>query len=521
MRELESSRHLFQPPLYRDENGGWHSQFSDALTACGDKVTIDPASIASFLSFGWVCGDRTMLHEIKRRPWLSSIGTDGNPMLEKIPEHGRVWQPTSRIAEKFLQLVYEEAVEVCRGRKEIYLLLSGGMDSRIVAGVVARLFREGKLICNPVAVTWGLADSRDAHYGRTIAKLLGFEWHHIDLSPKNIPDNIKAAAYDLGCMHTPECMHSTLWFKSLPKDALVLAGSYGDSIGRAEFAGKHLLELDHFTISNKFGLLKPGVFGYSFEQLSGEFKTLHNRAPGYPKHALCEHEMQGFRMRGGLGHAMTIINRFCYVYQMYTAPDVYEYMWSIHPSLRNDDIYATVLENINEKLARMPWARTNRALQGPTEGALPELRMHYHEYTKWSSGPLYDELSQYIRPDWYEATGVFDAEKIRQLSKQVHYSQARVGRLNEVWLWLAAFRRFIEHLEKAGKSIAYGINHKDLPHRGIWQVPKKIKKNVILLPSKLSVLNILLRRLRDLYRKINKYFLMRRAIREFPPDNID
>src|SRR3989442_721563 len=65
---------------------------------------------------------------------------------------------------------------------------------------------------------------------------------------------------------------------------------------------------------------------------------------------------------------MSVINHFCSVYQMFTDPRVYSYMWSLHPSLCVDEVYAVLLGRLHPNLARLPWARTNRALRGRTEG---------------------------------------------------------------------------------------------------------------------------------------------------------
>ena len=43
-------------------------------------------------------------------------------------------------------------------------------------------------------------------------------------------------------------------FKNIPSDALVIAASFGDSIGRGEFSNKHLLYLNHKQPNNTLSL---------------------------------------------------------------------------------------------------------------------------------------------------------------------------------------------------------------------------------------------------------------------------
>jgi hypothetical protein len=88
MAELESSLHLYQPPLYRGTKGEWRKSFVDAVNDCEGKVTWDIAAILSILGFTYACGDRTLVNEVKRRLWLSRIGADKEPAIEEIPIYG-------------------------------------------------------------------------------------------------------------------------------------------------------------------------------------------------------------------------------------------------------------------------------------------------------------------------------------------------------------------------------------------------------------------------------------------------
>ena len=517
MKELETSKHLFQRPMYRSSDGLWTYDFTAALQRCGSQVHLDTATIASILSFGMTGQDRTMLKEISRRPWLSKVESDGEITLEPVPPHGVLTGSDKQLAERFYHLLCNEARTVCEGFKEIYILLSGGMDSRIIAGVLADLYRTSEIQAKPVAITWGLADSRDVAYAARMAKILGFEWKNIEFGPETVLENIDATARQLGLLHSPELLHNMLWFKNIASTALVLAGSFGDSIGRAEFGGLHLLQLPVQAPQNRYSLLKPNVYQEICKELNTDLDAIHSRAKGnVPYYVKNEHWMQGYRMRGGLCHALCVINQYANIYQMYTAPAVYEFMWSLHPARRDDEIYATLLEERFPALARVPWPRTNRAIRGPTEGAQRGLRPEYHEYIKWSSGPLYDTLDARIDPEWFEVFGIFDLGSIRQMKKLVKASQERVGHLNRSWLWLAAFRTFIEYLEENGKKV---LIRQDWPDKtpAVMRQRSLLQKCSVYVAGTTPLMNTLLRTVRTRRRMAQKQRLKNEALDNYPP----
>jgi len=517
MRELETSRHLFQRPMYKSPDGLWTYDFNEALGRCAGSVHLDATTVASILSFGMAGQDRTMLKEITRRPWLSRVESNGSVTLEPVPPHGLITGTDEQLAEKFYQLLCDEARTVCAGFNEIYILLSGGMDSRIIAGVLADLYRAGEIQAKPVAVTWGLPDSRDVVYAARMAKILGFEWINAELGPQTLFGNIAPTAKTLGLLHSPELLHNMQWFKNVSPSSLVIAGSFGDSIGRAEFGGLQLLQMNQITPKNLYGILKPNVFAEICKELNADLDAIYSRAKGnVPMYAKNEHWMQGYRMRGGLCHALCIINSYANIYQMYTAPAVYEFMWSLHPARRDDEIYATLLENKFPALARIPWPRTNRAIRGVTEGAQKKLRPNYHEYTQWAGGPLYTELSARIDPDWFEAQGLFDPQSIRTANEMVRTSRYRVGRLNDIWLWLAGFRTFVEHLEESGKKVAIPDQW---PSRepAVLREKSFVYKCGVYVASESATINSGLKKIRNRIRKSKLKQLKKEAICKYPP----
>ncbi len=508
---IESDMHLVQAPLYRVKNKGWHCDYTEALQFCGNELNWDPAAIMGIISFCYTSGNRTLLTEIERKPWLSELNGDSDPILKKIPKHGLLWCEASEMAVEMEKLLLEEARKVCKGRKTIYILLSGGLDSRIVAGILFKLYKEGYLANKPIGVTWGVANCRDVAYARDVAKILGFEWKQIGNSADNLLHNIEIAPEVMGAIVPPDHLHNLDWFRQVSPDALVLAGSYGDSVGRAEFCGKHLVELRDLTPCNVYGLLKKEVATEAIARVRKDFDEFSSRCPkGTAKYVLREHVRQGVYMRNMLGQVTSIINRYCDYYQMFTVPEVYGYMWSKHPVCRNNDMYAELLERLNPQLARLPWARTNKALRGKTIGQRKNLTQDHHKYCEWIAIDVYKRYAEYVSPGWFEATGLFDASAIRELSNVVEKGKVSSRQPYEIWSWLITFRKFAEMVEKTGRKVK---DYEDISTGSASDNFPVKTTNRSFLKRTLSKSKLI----RRIFTPVRKFVLKKRFKKKYPP----
>ena len=514
MNDIETNLHLYQPPMYRAGDGSWHEKFVEALLHTSNDLTWDPAAILSILSFNYACGNRTLLNEINRKPWLSSIQANGETKLEEIPHHDTQLKNQSLIAEDLGELLREEIVQVCKGYSEIYILLSGGLDSRIIAAIASKAASAGEIDAQLIAVTWGLPDSRDVVYARKISNILGLKWIHIDLLPKVITTNIELSVNRLACLVPGIHLHGEQWFKNVSKDALVLAASYGDSIGRAEYSGKHILELEYLKPINKYGLIKSDIFDFAYKSLRLDLKDLHYRTPSQPKYILCEHEMQAHYMRGMIAHAMSLINDYCKVYQVFTNPKVYSYMWSIHPAVRTNTIYKKLLGKLNRQLLILPWTRTNRSINGNKKGANLHLQPKFHKYYEWIGGQLFEALYKKLDIKLLHETGIFQVENIKKMCLDIKRGTA-LNQAHEIFIWLIGFSQFSKWLNNIGKTVK--LDSQNIT-KGI-----KIKHNTILkLKWSVKIKKIYLKHkcLVDFVKnieKVKKKILLLIALVKYPP----
>lgn len=445
---------LHERPRYRAGDGPWRDSFFAAVGDAGPRLRWDTAALLGIVGRNYATGDRTLVQEVVRQPWLAAA--DGET-LRPVPPHGRFWLEPREAAAELRARLRREAEAACRGAKRIFLLLSGGLDSRIVAGVLAELHREGRLESRPIGVTWGLEDSRDVAYGREVARLLDFEWRHLPLTEDHLEQNIRREAPMLGAPVSPLHLHRMAWLRQIEPGDRVLAASFGDSIGRAEFCGVHLLALPGYRAIARFGLLRPEVVADGAARIAADLAALHGRDPGAPAHARLEWEQMAFYMRNQLADAMAASAPPGALVQLFTAPEVYSFIWSLHPAARGDDLYFTLLESLAADLARLPWARTNRAVRGRTVGARPELRPSFHRYAQWTSGPLLDRIAAAADPVRLESTGLFDAGAVRRLVAAVREDPDARGRdslqIHERLAWLASIGHLLDRLEAEGKSM--------------------------------------------------------------------
>lgn len=442
---LETPKNLFVAPVYRGTRSIWDTDFNSILKHESD-LSWDASAILSILTYGYAVGDSTLLEQIKRQPWLSTINPDQTITLGQIPPHGLRWVAPEVIANRLKSLLLDEAEKVCYGRNEIYVLLSGGLDSRIIAAILVELFKQGRIASKPISVTWGLENSRDVVYARLVAKFLEIENIHVPLTADDLLNNISLVSERMAGLVSPVHLHAMSWFKNVDSKAIVLNGSYGDSIGRAEFSKKHILELNFHTPPSDNLLLTAEVFYSATTRLNKELMLFRERNEGQQKFAICENEMQGHYMRGLIGYSMSMINHDCAIYNMFTSPDVYTYIWSIHPSARTDKVYLHLLEKINPDLSVIPWARTNKSVSGKTRGARKNLLKDFHIYNEWIVGDLKKDVLQFLDPEWFRDTGLFDMQKIGQVRNNLYRGKSTL-RIDAL-LWLCAFRGFSDTLNR-------------------------------------------------------------------------
>jgi asparagine synthetase B (glutamine-hydrolysing) len=170
-----------------------------ALAVFLNHIEIDPTSLASMLSFGYHLGDLTILRGVKCLPharhleYRASTDTLGIERYWNYP-YGELepWPANkAELAEALHRHLGRALERRLRNVEKVLLPLSGGLDSRTVAGLLAQSGFSGEVL----AYSFGQASSRDVRYGRAIARKLGYRHIHIPTPGDFMTRHLEQAAW--------------------------------------------------------------------------------------------------------------------------------------------------------------------------------------------------------------------------------------------------------------------------------------------------------------------------------------
>lgn len=373
---------------------------------------IDPVAVLELLHFNYVLGDRTLIQGINRMPWHSTLYGDGR--LERRPPipHGTRHVEPAQAARLLRALLEEELGRIVENRQRVFLLLTGGLDSRVTAGVLKAL--EPTTTARFVAVTWGHPHSRDVAYAKRIASWFDWEWIHLPYDVELTRQNILRGALWGGAEVAGFHLHAMEWFHHANPPDLVIAASFGDSIGRAEYSSVHVTQLRHTPIENSRSLIHPRLHDEAVNRALLDRATAWESEPSLEDWIRCELDAQENYMRRMIGHAMDYIRQYCCLHQAFTSEALVRFMWSLCPEDRRDHIYQSLLKDLDARLFSLPWARTGAAPNGNIERD-PSLRRDYHELTRWLYSDLREFLDELISSPELATLGVFLGPALRTL----------------------------------------------------------------------------------------------------------
>lgn len=373
-------------PLFAGGTSGPFYNFATAMAALpAGRHELDPLAMLAVATKGYAFGDRTMVQGLSRLPFMAGVdGGTGEVRQAAEPSHVAVGE---RSAPPLLELLSDELQQALSGRARVGLLLSGGMDSRIVAGVLHRLQAAGRVSSEIVGVTWGTSDSRDVVYAEFLARALGWQWRHIELTPALLRRNLLLMA-DAGAEVSPLHLHGLPDVAQMDDLDLVVAGTYGDSIGRAEYSGRHISDLPATKprVVDPFGVF-PALNTRSLRTaLRSESTAWRPSAGTREEWQFRELEQQRHYLRRLLQVTMSSALHPLPLYQAFTAPPVYSAMWQLPPQQRGDVHYRTLLAELHPALRDVPWSRTGTRYDGVPGTNADQLRSRHHKYGEWLRG---------------------------------------------------------------------------------------------------------------------------------------
>lgn len=424
------------------------NNISEILDVKDSNNYLDIASIISLISKGYIIGDKTLIRGVNKVSWMSKLENQKIKHYTNINFRNEVYD-TETIGNRLFELLKQEIIEYIHNSKSIGVLLTGGMDSRIVAGVLDSIIKDNDLTgLRVIGLTWGDKNSRDVVYARKIADRLNWDWKHYDITSEDFFNNIFAAA-ERGSEYSPNHLHAMLKVREEKGLDCILAGSFGDSIGRGEYSGRTVLQLKDVRngIDNTYGFLYDKYFKKFNNEIDKEVLFYWRNFPQLEQYQQIEQDYQIHYMRRMLNPCLSVINERIPLYQVFTNPNIVRYMWSLDPSIRNNNIYKNLLKRFTTDLSDIPWARTGLLFDEVKGRPLDTYKKTYHsfQYSNIINRQLYEPIKNLVLSENIERLEIFNIDTLKnifRLMKTPFYKQNIT--LEQKLTWLASLSLFID-----------------------------------------------------------------------------
>lgn len=411
------------------------------------NVRLDYTALATKVCNNFIFGDRTLIDGIQRAPWMARLTDDGQWQRLHLPPHGRRVPDPELFKAELLRALIDEVREYARGCRTVGLLLSGGMDSRVAAGVLRFLeMTDGAM--RVIALTWGREESRDVNYARRIAQRFGWDSLHFQITPSLLERNIHHCAVS-GAEVSPLHLHAVPDVAQISGLDAVIAASYGDSIGRGEFSGVRVGSVKPMPARpfDSFHILDPDFLQRHVRAIGEDARgTVHKvevSGRGRADAAAVEQQQQMNYMRRMLHCTLLTIGRETPLYQIFTGPRVVGLMWGLSPKARDDRWYELLLNELPGNLLDIPWARTGKLFPRGGE-CLDERPRLYHQYGTWLRHELYGVIESAALSSEIRGLGLLNERALDgAFSAWRRSSTTSTSQLDELFAWLSALRVFL------------------------------------------------------------------------------
>ena len=165
------------------------------------------------------------------------------------------------------------------------------------------------------------------------------------------------------------------------------------------------------------------------------------REKGYQQ---AELDQQLHYMRRMLNPCMKVIHQNIPVFQLFTSPAVFGYMWSLDPGMRNDEVYLEMLKKYFPELWDIPWARTGLRYPDRT-GQSDKFLKKNHNYEEMIREHFLRELAQDDVKHTLERLKIFNLRNIERLIKLCKRFPIPSSRyFEEKLIWILAIAKFSE-----------------------------------------------------------------------------
>ncbi len=227
----------------------WASEVKSLAVIPEVSRAIDEQALSELLTFGHLQDERTLLRDVTLLPPASILTwQEGKVSIERYWRYTFRADPrleeTEKAASEFADRVLLAVDRRIRNRKRIGLLLSGGLDSRTLAGMIRELRPKDPFF------TWttGHSHAHDVRFGAEIARVIGSRHTTVEIPETFLQDFGPHYAWVLDGMVTTHGAHRTCVLEALARETdVALIGFLGDILSGDRPLNKltHISTLEH------------------------------------------------------------------------------------------------------------------------------------------------------------------------------------------------------------------------------------------------------------------------------------
>jgi asparagine synthase (glutamine-hydrolysing) len=273
----------------------------------------------------------------------------------------------------------------------------------------------------------------------------------MEIGPGQLLDNISVSA-DHGAEFAPFHLHAIPSIATLKGIDVILAGSYGDSVGRGEFSGRHLLRLNAIIPRPRraLGLLRSDMLRHAYSVSMEDVGEYHARFTRSLVHQQREIEQTAHYLRRKLQACMGVASIRVPLFQLFTAPSTVACTWRLRATVRTNDAYRVILRMLPGRIGNVPWARTGASPIDDRQEPDGASKLH-HTYGVWLRRELRGDIQKLLGAPELRELNVLNLPALDRLQRTWLRTNTRsVSAIDEIVSWLACLSLFVQRFEVRG-----------------------------------------------------------------------
>jgi hypothetical protein len=298
------------------------------------------------------------------------------------------------------------------GADHLGILLSGGLDSRLILASICAAKQRGLIDCRLSVFTWGAAESRDVRLARSLTPR-DTSFTSFELADVRVPTAVDLARRGSLAAVSPVHFHRMDAFQQYAgaKGPLVIAGTFGNALPRGEYFDRHISREKEAVVKDWALLLRPDIrsefVGAVRDSLEVEGE---NRLPGL----FTDYEYRAFGRYyyGHLAQAFSRLEEYVPVVQAYLTPQVVNLLSQLPSEFRCNELSIAAIEYLGWPVFRDDLRPPCRRLRSARDE-----RTH-HRYPLWIARRLKPGGDLHVADEWIEGTGLLS---VRGYRRAVHY----------------------------------------------------------------------------------------------------